>query len=193
MPRVLGDRPSWHHDSVSDPVLELLCDCRDEMLRLADSPETRAGARRFAEALASATPSDPKPCLLPALESRHLLTSSLGRRLADVADTLPWVPTMRATDEGSDYALCVLSDVYDLGDVTAGFMYIDVDQQYPEHNHAPQELYLTVSGDGLWRYGGSEDAEVVPAGSVFYNHPRDIHWARTPPGEPLLALYVLWP
>ncbi len=62
---------------------------------------------------------------------------------------------------------------------------------YPEHNHPPPELYLTLSGTAEWRYGGCESYRTVSAGNLLYNNPHDLHGVRA--GDtPLLALYLLW-
>lgn len=89
-------------------------------------------------------------------------------------------------------ALASINDVLDLGSVTCGLMYIGESFRYPEHEHEPQELYLVLTGNASWRYGGNDDYRALAAGSIVYNPP----WVRhgvIAKENPLVALYVLWP
>ena len=71
-------------------------------------------------------------------------------------------------------------------------MYIRATTQYPVHNHPPQELYLTISGEAQWRFGGNDDFRPVGLGSTIYNNPNDYHSAIAGPAQ-VVALSVLWP
>jgi mannose-6-phosphate isomerase-like protein (cupin superfamily) len=115
----------------------------------------------------------------------------LARTFAAVARLLPWTPTIRADDGGTDFALAPLQTVRNLGDLTVGIMYVKPGRQYPLHHHPPQELYLTISGEARWRFG-HDDFRLVGPGVTLYNHPDDHHSAIASE-TPLVALYVLWP
>ena len=178
-----------------DPVLPYLRECEAAMADAADTSTTRNGVRAFAQALETAalvTIERTSAPHLPVLESTGRLTTDLGRRLHDIADHLPWRPSPRTADDGSETAICELGQCIDLGDLRAGLTLLDARCTYPTHNHPPQELYLTISGTGWWRYGGATDEVEVAAGRVIYNHPFDWH-SMTAGDEPLLALWVLWP
>jgi mannose-6-phosphate isomerase-like protein (cupin superfamily) len=156
-------------------------------------PEIREGAEVFAEALAASMPLVFEPGRLPALDTIDDVTDTeLGREFRSVAESLPWTPTLRATDRGRDFALSPLDSVRDFGALTVGIMYVRPGAQYPLHHHPPQELYLTISGNADWRFGGADDFVPVGPNATLYNHPDDWHSAIA--GDtPLVALYVLWP
>ena len=92
---------------------------------------------------------------------------------------------------GDKAALCDLNAVFQFKGITVGLLYLNKNVEYPQHDHAPQELYLVLSGTAAWRYGGNEDYKTVPPGNLIYNQPFDLHGVRNG-GTPLVALYVLW-
>ena len=75
--------------------------------------------------------------------------------------------------------------------IVAGLMFMTPNQIYPEHQHAPQEVYFVLSGTASWLYGGNEEYQQQKPGDVIYNHPHDLHGIKTQ-DESLLALYFLW-
>lgn len=173
-------------------ILDFLQACADEMAALATDPPAADGAKALSQALAQSTPLAFEPCWLPALDSIDLVDDTpLARAFASLARSLPWTPTMRATDGGVDFALAPLDTVRQLGDLTVGIMYVRPGQQYPLHHHSPQELYLTLSGQARWRYGGHDDFRPLGPGATVYNHPDDLH-SSIASDTPLVALYVLW-
>lgn len=151
------------------------------------------GAAAFAEALEQSTALDFEPTWLPSLDTIDAVDDSdLARSFVEIAPLLAWVPTFRSTDDGRDFALAPLGAARDLGDLTVGVMYVRPGAHYPLHQHTPQELYLTLSGQARWRYGGNTDFRPLGPKATLYNHPNDLHSAIA--GEtPLVALYVLWP
>ena len=151
------------------------------------------GAAAFSEALERSTALDFEPAWLPSLDTVTAVDDTdLALAFVEVAPLLPWVPTFRSTDDGHDFALAPLTSVRDLGDLNVGLMYVRPGAQYPLHQHPPQELYLTLSGQARWRYGGNTDFRSLGPKATLYNHPNDLHSAIA--GEtPLVALYVLWP
>jgi quercetin dioxygenase-like cupin family protein len=174
-------------------VHDFLRSCSRAFVERAEQPKHVEGAAVFAERLERSTPLPFEPTWLPALDGSDAIDdTALGAEFAAVAPFLPWVPTMRATDGGTDFALATLNDVRDFGDAVVGIMYIRATTQYPVHHHPPQELYLTISGEAQWRYGGNEDFQPVGPGTTLYNHPNDVHSAIAGP-DPVVALYILWP
>lgn len=75
-------------------------------------------------------------------------------------------------------------------DVLLGVSLMAPHMQYPDHHHAPEEIYLAM-GSGGWRR--DTEAWVFPApGQLFYNTPSVVH-AMITHEEPLLALWCLLP
>ncbi len=174
--------------------------CSLRLADVADSEQAREGTRALTAAIEHAGTAEPpqfEPSWLPVLDSTTALvadpepTSELVLDLVDLAPALPWVPTHRATDGGTELALAPLDRVLDLGDTIVGLMYVGPGATYPLHHHPPQELYLTIAGHGRWRSGGNEGFEPVEPDRTLYNHPGDLHSAQAGP-LPVVALYVLW-
>jgi len=155
----------------------------------AKAPE--AGAA-LAGALSQATSLDFEPSTVPSVASiNDASDTELSRRVSMLSSGLCWEASHRLTDGGTTSGLMRANAMLELGDVIAGFLYVDRHQSYPEHEHEPQELYLILSGTAQWRHGGNEHYESVGPGQSFYNSPFDRHGVRVA-DEPLLALYVLW-
>lgn len=161
----------------------------------ASSTHVTQGAQAFLDAVQPGQLRDADPQMVPVVEQLLELDLTVtAESFGPLARSLRWVPSPRGDDtEGRQIALAPLNDHIDLGPVVAGLMAVGADCVYPEHNHSPQELYLTLSGTGSWRYGGNEHYEPVGPGTTFYNPPRVTHSARASNDEPLLALYILWP
>lgn len=185
--------------------------CHRRLQAVATGAEAEAGTRALAEAIERAEPRPYQPSWLPVLDTvDHLVETEPADDLTDdfvaLAPLLRWIPTHRATDGGTELALAPLDQLFDLGDTATGdtatgstatgdtvigIMYIGPGSTYPLHNHPPQELYLTIAGEGRWRYGGNEDFEPVGPHRTLYNHPGDLHSA-VAGSVPVVALYVLW-
>ena len=185
---------------------QFLDECATEVSRRAAlDPSQRTvlldGAERFRDAVDSMTPRHARtdPARARAARADVPLTAQLDRlasgplvaSLLAARHELTWIPSTRANDGGTERALSPLNDVCDLGDVTAGLMLIGARADYPEHAHPPNEIYLPISGSGVWRHGGSEDYRTLDATELVYNPPHGIHGARAG-AEPVVALYVLW-
>lgn len=179
-------------------VVSFLTDCSVEIsrrvsLRPADAPTLRDGTDRFAEAIGGLTAlthdrsSVPVQACLGELEP-----SALSRAFGAASEEVAWIPSHRMTDQGTEAALAPLSDQFDFGDLIVGMVLLAPGCRYPEHNHPPHEVYLPISDDGAWRFGGAQDYVELEPDALVYNHPNDQHGIIA--GErPLLALYVLWP
>ena len=183
-------------------IANFISACSRAMVERAVEPKHVEGAAALADRMAASTPHAFDPSWLPSLDTINLVqadadrgfteTTDLARDFVAVAPLLPWVPTMRATDGGTDFALAPLNDVRDFGDAIVGLMYVRPDTQYPLHQHPPQELYLIISGTAEWRFGGHEDLRELRPGDLLYNNPDDLHTV-TAWVSPVVALYVLWP
>ena len=173
-------------------ILTFMQDCVDRLTAKAEGSTIVDGARSLASALARSAPMPFEPGWLEALETVHSVDPTpLGRQFVDVAPLLPWTPTQRSDDRGTDLALAPLNQVRDMGDLTVGIMYVRAGRQYPLHHHPPHELYLTIAGRADWRFGGHHDFRSIGPDTIIYNRPGDLHSAIA--GEtPLVAFYVLW-
>ncbi len=182
------------HRVTEHRVAEFLSACSTSLTALASEPDHTAGAGALADALEQSQPRSFDAGWLPALDDTIDLVDDepLAQSFVELAPLLPWTATKRATDDGADFALSPLNKVRDFGEVMVGIMYVRPGKQYPLHNHSPQELYLTISGQAEWRFGGHEHFQPMGPGRTLYNHPNDLHSAIAGP-TPLVALYVLWP
>ena len=175
-----------------ESIREWFVDAADLAVENASSSTILEGARLFAERIreAPARPFDPRT--FEVLSASHAVNdTALGERFGALAADLRWSTSPRWDDGGRERALCVVASMFELDDVVAGLVYLDAGGEYPEHNHPPQELYLTVAGTGRWRFGGAADFVEVRPGATLYNHPKDRH-AIVAGGTPLVAMYVLW-
>ncbi len=158
----------------------------------AEFPEHESAVSRFSEELDTAIAKPPPAAtIIASAELRKARDTRLARQLLDFSHHLPWTESPRTPDMGNRIALCSFNDLFDFKHHTAGLLYLDPELAYPEHSHPPPELYLTLSGMGSWRYGGSTEYRAVSAGNLLYNHPLDLHGVRSN-DTPLLALFLLW-
>jgi len=162
------------------------------MAQLATNDIERDGANRFVQVLDGAVAAPVTPREFEVLGSGDQFTDTrFGRDFAAVCQQFPWKTSPRLDDHGTETVICELNDFIEMGDLWAGLSVLGEQCVYPLHDHPPQELYLVLSGAAYWRYGGSADEVVVPAGSLLYNNPGDRHSMRCE-DEPLLALWFLW-
>lgn len=132
---------------------------------------------------------NPLPCLR---NLQWVKDMKLAKEFREFAKFLPWEFSPRAADKGEEMAVCNFSQMFNLGKVVCGLMYVDSEKVYPEHNHRPDETYFLISGTGEWRWGGNHDYRSITAGNVIYNHPWNWHGIRAD-STPVLAMYVLCP
>lgn len=75
-------------------------------------------------------------------------------------------------------------------DVWVGLSLLAPDVRYPDHRHAPEEIYLVLS-DGQFRQG--ERAWFTPGiGGTLYNEPNILHAMASSPSTPFLAVWCLF-
>ena len=154
---------------------------------LAAAKQSQSQSQRAGEGVGEGELSDvPVTVCLDQLVAGPLVPLFLSAR-----DEISWIPSHRTSDGGTERALAPLNDVRDLGGLTCGLMLLGSGQSYPEHAHAPHEMYLSLSGAGRWRYGGDPSYRYLPDDALVYNQPRTLHGAHAGT-DPLLALYVLW-
>jgi len=165
------------------------------MARLAATRDEQVGARLFGDALAAAQPHPTSSAVtqLPVL-SQIANAADTGRArdfCQKIAPRIPWTPTTRGPDNGTEIALCWIHELLTTKPMTAGITFMGANAVYPLHNHAPKELYLTISGTAQWRWGGAEELASVGPGQLLFNQSMDRHMM-VAGDEPLLALWFLW-
>ncbi len=172
------------------------------------SPAARATARIFdalAEPVAQTYPAGGVARLPvcesiePALANARRQTPSLaqlGDALAAIEPKLGWRrrPGAEALGpafaEGHANAYVVGPDgIERRDDVLVGISLMAPRLQYPDHNHPPEEVYVTLSA-GSWRQGAGAWSEPGPGG-IVYNPPDVVH-AMLSGEQPLLAIWCLW-
>ena len=77
----------------------------------------------------------------------------------------------------------------DRSDLSIGASLLAPHVRYPDHNHAPEEVYLVLS-PGRFRHGNSDWFE-PGIGGTLHNEPNIKH-AMASDNAPLLALWCLW-
>jgi len=189
--------------SDDDRIYGFLTRCAERLMERASAPgaapEAVAGAEAFRRAVTASSRLAWEPASVPIVEATVGRIGSgpdagpLAADLVAVTPLLPWVPTFRATDGGTEFGLALFDKLRDLGDVTAGLMWVGPGCQYPLHHHPPQELYLTLTGRARFRWGGAEELRPVEPDMTLYNHPDDWHTSIADDGTPFVALYVTWP
>ena len=173
-------------------IHQFLNQCAEAISNKSEDNKSREGATRFIEKLDTAqakTFSAKTQIVLDDLDA--IARSPYTFDFHNIAKSMVWRPSPRTDDNGRLMALSIINDMFDLGDLVAGLLLVSNNQKYPLHQHSPQELYLILSGEADWRYGGSDDYRRLVPGDILYNNPNDIHGVNTN-NEALLALYVLW-
>lgn len=146
-----------------------------------------------AAASASAIPLEVEPSTVPAVSHLMSLAGSddaLLSTLVELADQLPWMPSERAGDDGTDVALVDLFACLEMDLAGAGIMLLGPGVGYPEHRHLPAEVYLVLHGSRRWRFGGSDRYVRVDQGQVLSNSSNDLHGIE-PGDDVMVALWVL--
>ncbi len=162
------------------------------MVFCAEETEAREGADHFLEQVKVVPGLKFQARSVEVLDTLEGLSDTgLAKRFQPIARTLPWSESHRLPGRGDQAALCDLNAVFAFRKLTVGLIYLNPNVEYPQHDHAPKELYLVLSGTADWKYGGNQDYRTVTAGNLIYNHPFDVHGVRNA-YAPLLALYILW-
>ena len=176
--------------SIDETRQFLLCVAR-EMCAIADSSEHRSVINGFADDIRSAiVKKQSVKTIVVSNELQKAVDTRLARQLIDLSDHLPWTISFRTPNAGNKVSLCSFNDFFILKSYTAGLIYLDPGQAYPEHMHPPTEYYFTLSGKADWRYGGSEEYRSVPVGKLLYNNSLDLHGILNS-NTPLLAFFLL--
>ena len=79
--------------------------------------------------------------------------------------------------------------LYKLNDLVVGITLLAPKIQYPDHDHPPEEVYITLS-DGNWRQNAGVWSSPGLGGLVY--NPKNITHSMRAKNEPLLAVWCLW-
>ena len=172
----------------------------------AGTPERDATKRIFAALEIPAPAAQVKPRRLPACVHLEpaLATASrgrtraarVGRALSAIAPRFSWYRRIGADQIGPPFydghANAIIAGPQGLeprDDVQIGVSLVAPDIRYPDHQHAPEEVYLVLSS-GAWRQENNPWHEPGFAGIVY--NPHNIVHAMLSYDAPLLAVWCLW-
>lgn len=71
----------------------------------------------------------------------------------------------------------------------SGYILLGPNFEYPDHNHAPREVYLVLTPGAHWRLDSGDWFEVAP-GDLIVHEPWQVHATRT--GEQPFLAFVAW-
>ncbi len=193
-----------------DLTLQQFLDLTEEAIRLrADSLEgVRPAASRIFTALRERTGprSDAEPESLPVcreLDGALRLAAkgpspipNLAVSLAKLAPALVWRRRKGAENESPDFfdghANALVAGPQGLetrDDVLIGISLMAPRVRYPDHQHPPEEIYVSLAGGAWWKQ--SQDWYCPNPGGLVYNEPNVLH-AMATEKDPLLAIWCLW-
>lgn len=119
-----------------------------------------------------------------------------ARALARLASQLAWFQRPGAERSGEPFAsghanatLIGKGGLEERSDVWIGVSLMAPEVTYPEHRHAPEEVYVVLS-PGQWQQN-SGDWHEPGAGGIVHNPPNALHSMRSG-STPLLATWCLW-
>jgi len=120
----------------------------------------------------------------------------LASALAELAPALVWRRRKGAEMESQNFfdghanAIIVGKDGIELrDDVLVGVSLMAPEVRYPNHQHPPEEIYVSLAGGAWWKEGGLWHEP--GAGGLVYNEPNVLH-AMATDDKPLLAVWCLW-
>ncbi len=192
------------------PELQRFLDLTAEAIARVGSPAAPAcmAAAKVFTALARPAPRDAatKPSRLPvcaqlaaalaAARAASGTTASLADAFAAIEPSLAWRRRPGTEDAAADFRdghanarIVGAAGLEPRDDAMVGVSLIAPAIQYPDHHHAPEEVYIALS-PGEWRQG--DDPWHAPGvGGLVYNPPGIVHAMRSG-NAPLLAIWCLW-
>ncbi len=130
------------------------------------------------------------------LAGKGAALAGLAEALSDLAPRLAWTTRKRIGPTASEGFATAHANAMLIGpggleereDVWLGLSLMAPNTRYPDHDHAPEEVYLALS-EGAFQHG---EADWLPrtAGQSFHNTPGIRHAMRSG-GTPFLALWCL--
>lgn len=193
-----------------DPKLQTFLDLTEEAVVCAvdTCEEARPAASRIFSSLRTqtGTRNDAAPESLPvrgALDMALRLAEQgpspiprLASALAELAPELVWRRRKGAEKEPHNFfdghanAVIVGKDGIELrDDVLVGVSLMAPHVRYPNHQHPPEEIYVSLAAGAWWKEGGRWHEPGV--GGLVHNEPNVLH-AMATDEKPLLAVWCLW-
>lgn len=174
--------------------------------QFAQTPESVRTVGQIATALE--TPGDERPGpgkRLPvcdyletalAVDTTHTVLRQLVTRFKDIEPMLEWRRSLNqggfaSQNFGDSHANAMIigpGGVEGRKDIWLGVTLMAPHVRYPNHHHAPEEVYLVLSDGEFWQDGGSWFSPGI--GGSLYNIPNITHAMRSI-DTPLLALWAL--
>ncbi|MBC8036801.1 MAG: transcriptional regulator [Rhizobiales bacterium] len=120
----------------------------------------------------------------------------LGTALKKLAPDLVWRRRKGAEKESQNFfdghanAVVVGPDGLEMRkDVLVGISLMAPHVRYPDHQHPPEEVYVSLAGGAWWKQG--HDWHQPEPGGLVHNEPHVMHAMKTD-DDPLLAIWCLW-
>lgn len=178
--------------NTQEQILLFLKHCADTIKRRSDNSDILEGVEAFTKKLDVVQEKSFNAELLPVLDNLDSIkVTPYTFNFHEIAKEMIWRPSPRTDENGKQMALGIFNELFDLGNLIVGLLLVDKHASYPLHQHIPQEIYLVLSGEADWRYGGAENFRKLIPGDVIYNHSNDLHGVNAN-DEPVLAIYILW-
>ena len=178
--------------SPADRLRQVLESIGHAMRLCTESTEHEMVIRKFEKEISSA---QPKANIVATHTTPNMLYTAsdtgLSKSLIEIGNYFPWTESPRTPKMRNRIALCNFNDMYHLEHCIAGLLYMEPSLVYPEHSHAPPELYFTLSGTAEWRYGGSKEYQTLSSGNLIHNNPLDLHGVQSKETS-VLAFFLLW-
>lgn len=120
--------------------------------------------------------------------------SDIANLFGNIANDLRWSQNPQYTEANTPrtlldgYAYAALSGPegpIHLAAPRGGYALFGPDVTYPQHKHAPREIYLVLTPGAKWQLDGGEWFDVEP-GDLIYHAPWQVHAMKTTT-EPMLA------
>ena len=138
-----------------------------------------------------------------ALESALHLASTgptpipeLASALNDLSPRLQWKRRNSSSPDGTSFhdghanaLVAGPGGLEERDDVWVGISMLTPHVRYPDHRHAPEEVYVSLAGGSWWN--SNMDWTTPSPGGLIYNEPNVLHAMRTY-AQPLLAIWCLW-
>lgn len=193
-----------------DPKLQQFLDLTQEAIlaRASSCEGTRRAATRIFAALRewAGTKSDAAPEILPVCKALDTALDLAGQgpapiprlasALAKLAPELVWRRRKNADKESRKFfdghanALIVGAEgMESREDVMVGISLMAPHVRYPDHQHPPEEVYVSLAGGAWWKEG--REWHRPGSGGLVYNKPGVLH-AMATEEDPLLAVWCLW-
>lgn len=130
-----------------------------------------------------------EPCVQKLLPERYLLASYLMQNQA----ALSWYQKTGTQDDGfsaghANAQIIGPNGLFQSQQILVGVTLMFPNLLYPEHQHPPEEVYVTLSEGSWWQQGGAWHSPGTQG--YVYNPPNIMHAMRSTQ-QPLLALWCL--